>query len=348
MSYYKSMIVADSLTKRFGNRLAVDSISFEVGEGEILGFLGPNAAGKTTTMKMLTCFFPPTSGSVSVNGFDVVNNSLDVRRSIGFLPENVPLYTDMTVREYIEFVARAKSVPHLERENAIKEAIGRCNLDSVAHQLIKTISRGYKQRVGLAQAIVNNPPVLILDEPTVGLDPAQIKDIRELIKSFGGKSTVILSTHILPEVSLTCERVAILNHGKIVVIDTPDNLAHRVQSDNILTVTIGDVPDQEEAEKALAEIPDVKKVSLARKEGSAMTFEIHSPSSVELNSRVAPLVISKGWSLQSLETKKASLEDIFINLVTSEEDEETARDEHEADKPNNENERDGEDGGEKA
>ncbi len=325
------MINAEGLTKRFGDRTAVDSISFQVGKGEILGFLGPNAAGKTTTMKMLTCFFPPTSGRVSVNGFDVIENSLDVRRSVGFLPENVPLYTEMTVKEYVEFVARAKSVPHLERDKAIKEAIGRCNLDSVANQLIRTISRGYKQRVGLAQAIVNNPPVLILDEPTVGLDPAQIKDIRELIKSFGGKSTVILSTHILPEVSLTCERVAILNHGKIIVVDTPDNLVHRVQADNILVVSIGDVPDPEAAKSALSEIEGVKSVEEVNQADGSVTFEVHSASDVELNRRVSSLVISKGWSLDALEAKKASLEDIFINLVTHEDEAEAEREAKDAD-----------------
>ncbi|MBQ7567181.1 ATP-binding cassette domain-containing protein [bacterium] len=311
------MICAENLTKRFGQHTAVDGVSFQVEQGEVLGFLGPNAAGKTTTMKMLTCYFPPTSGNVTINGYNVMENSLEVRRSIGFLPENVPLYNDMTVREYIEFAARAKGVRSADLDSKVKKALERCNLENVQNQLIATISRGYRQRVGIGQAIVNEPPVLIFDEPTVGLDPAQIKDIRELIKELGRSSTVILSTHILPEVSLTCNRIVILNHGKVVATDTPENLERKMQKGNRFRVILLDPPA--EAEQTLRGIPGVVSVSKLDDEDRAghVAFMVDTPSDCDASGSIASAVVTKGWNLVGLQAEKMSLEDIFIDIVQS-------------------------------
>ncbi|MDO5297046.1 MAG: ATP-binding cassette domain-containing protein [bacterium] len=311
------MIRAEQLTKRFGQRTVVDSVSFTVEKGEVLGFLGPNAAGKTTTMKMLTCYFPPSEGNITVNGYNILENSLEVRRSIGFLPENVPLYTDMTVREYLEFAARAKGVGRSELKSKVERALERCNLGNVRNQLIATISRGYKQRVGIGQAIVNEPPVLIFDEPTVGLDPAQIKDIRELIKDLGKTSTVILSTHILPEVSLTCNRIIILNHGKVVATDTPDNLERKMQKGNHYRVVLLNPPGN--AVKTLRSIAGVTAVTVLddeQREGH-IAYRIDTPSDVDASGLIASTVVENGWTLAGLQTEKMSLEDIFIDLVKS-------------------------------
>lgn len=311
------MITADRLTKRFGDRTVVDALTFEVEKGEILGFLGPNAAGKTTTMKMLTCYFPPSEGSARVAGFDVVEESLQVRRHIGFLPENVPLYTEMTVREYLEFAAAAKSVPHVDRKAAVVRALDRCNLGEVENQLIGTISRGFRQRVGLAQAIINNPPVLILDEPTVGLDPAQIRDIRELIKELGKSSTIILSTHILPEVSLTCNRVIILNHGQIRAVDTPENLVLKQRSERLVRIQVaGPAP---EVREVLQRVKGVQRVDLLDTPGApAPTFSVEFPRAADLRGELARAVVEKNWDLLELHADSVSLEDIFLHVVHSE------------------------------
>lgn len=218
------MIEVEGLTKRYGDFTAVNDVTFRVETGQILGFLGPNGAGKTTTMRILTCFLPPTHGTARVSGFDVQEQSMDVRKRLGYLPENPPLYNDMTVREYIEFAAQLKGVTRNRRRAAVDLAVERCGLQNRRKQLIGTLSKGYRQRTGLAQAIVHEPTVLILDEPTIGLDPAQIIEIRELIKGFGGEHTVILSTHILPEVSVTCDAVAIIHDGKIRLADTLENI----------------------------------------------------------------------------------------------------------------------------
>jgi ABC-2 type transport system ATP-binding protein len=219
------LIEVQDLTKIFGERTAVDHVSFAVNKGEILGFLGPNGAGKTTTMRILTGYMPATSGTARVAGFDVADDSMEVRRHIGYLPENPPLYPDMTVGSYVDFVARIKGVPAERREKSVSDALDKTNIGDKRDELIKRLSRGYKQRVGLAQAVVHDPDVIILDEPTVGLDPKQIIEVRHLIKSLAGSHTIILSTHILPEVSMTCDRVVIINKGKIAAIDTPQNLA---------------------------------------------------------------------------------------------------------------------------
>lgn len=315
------MISADQLTKRFGQRTVVDGVSFQVEKGEVLGFLGPNAAGKTTTMKMLTCYFPPNSGNVTINGYNVMENSLEVRRSIGFLPENVPLYNDMTVREYLEFAARAKGVRRVDLKSQVNKALERCNLENVQNQLIATISRGYRQRVGIGQAIVNEPPVLIFDEPTVGLDPAQIKDIRELIRDLGRTSTVILSTHILPEVSLTCNRIVILNHGKVVATDTPENLERKMQKGNQYRVTLLNAPaEAEQTLRALPGIVGVSQLTDEHREGHT-AYLVEAPRDMEASQSLATAVVSHGWSLVGLQTEKMSLEDIFLDIVHSDEPE---------------------------
>lgn len=311
------MIQAEGLSKRFGERLAVDDVSFAIEKGEIMGFLGPNAAGKTTTMKMLTCFYPPTEGTAKVNGCDILEDSFGVRRSIGYMPENVPLYMDMTVEEFLNFVARAKAMAHLDIPRAINKTLERCSLEGVRDQLIRTISRGYKQRVGLAQAIINEPPVLILDEPTVGLDPEQIKNFRELIKSLGGKSTIILSTHILSEVSLTCNRVCIIDHGQIIAVDDTDNLEHQT---NVRLEIFA--PNQERFIEAAAQLKEVGPVEC---EGQSQLPESEHPllkfvvrdirDRVGAHRALFSLAAAQGWEIYSLHDERVTLEDAFIRLI---------------------------------
>ncbi|MDP7556183.1 MAG: ATP-binding cassette domain-containing protein, partial [Nitrospinota bacterium] len=223
------MIQAENLTKFFGQTQAISNVSFSAAKGEILGFLGPNGAGKTTTMRLLSCFMPPTSGKARVAGYCVMNDSLEVRKRLGYLPENAPLYTHMTTRNYLHFVSEVKGIPAHERSRKVECVIGDCGLQEVSGRIIGVLSKGYRQRVGIAQALLNDPEVLILDEPTAGLDPKQIIEIRDLIKNLAGNRTIILSTHILPEVSMVCNRVIIINDGIIVAKDTPDNLMDQLQ-----------------------------------------------------------------------------------------------------------------------
>ena len=247
------MIEVENLTKRYGRHTAVDGISFRVNKGEILGFLGPNGAGKTTTMRILTCYLPATEGTARVAGFDVFEQPLEVKRRVGYIPETPPLYPDMDVDTFLDFCAKIKGVPKGERKARIDDAVGKCRVGDVRRTLIGRLSKGYRQRVGLAQAILANPEVLILDEPTAGLDPKQIIETRELIKGLGGDHTIILSTHILPEVSMTCGRVVIINKGKVVAEDTPDNLMHRLQGAATLRVEVrGDAAAAESALRARA------------------------------------------------------------------------------------------------
>ncbi len=308
------MISAHKLTKVFGGKVAVDGLTFEVEQGEILGFLGPNAAGKTTTMRMLTGYFPPTSGSATVAGFDVSSDSMKVRREIGYLPEHVPLYPEMTVTEFLNFAAAAKGIPASERDKAVKLALGRCNLHPVANQLINTISRGFKQRVGLGQAIVNQPKVLILDEPTVGLDPAQIRDIRELIRELGQSSTVILSTHILPEVSATCSRVIIINKGKVEAMDTPENLTASLEGNSKFRLRLDKVEgDPVEVLANVEGVRDVKKIDRD-------VFEVQGDASADVGPELARAVVAKEWDLKEMSPQTLSLEDIFLKVVKKEEE----------------------------
>jgi ABC-2 type transport system ATP-binding protein len=313
------MIEVESLTKAYGQQRAVDNISFSVAEGEVLGFLGPNGAGKTTLMRVLTCYFPPTSGKASVAGFDCFADSLEVRKRIGYLPERVPLYEDMRVREYLAFVAGIKGMVARDIKAKVDQTMADCNVDAVANKLIHDLSRGYRQRVGLAQALVNDPDILILDEPTVGLDPKQITEIRSLIKELAGKRTVILSTHILPEVSMLCGRVIIINDGKLVANDTPENLTAHLQETARIFVRISGA-SVEEIEKELSQLPDIKGVSRDENQlDGTHGFIVEAEEESNVRKTLHPLVVNKDWDLVEMRSLHMSLEDVFIKLTTREE-----------------------------
>lgn len=312
------MIEVENLTKYYGDYHALKGVTFSVKKGEILGFLGPNGAGKTTTMRILTCFFPPTSGKASVAGFDVFEEPLEVRKRIGYLPENVPLYKDMTVADYLIFAAGIKGVDSRNIKNAVAKVMDECVLTDVSYKFIAELSKGYRQRVGLAQALVNEPEVLILDEPTIGLDPKQIIEIRKLIKNLAGRRTVILSTHILPEVSMTCQRVVIINDGRVVAVDTPQNLTSRVQGASRFIIRV-EGPSHEVI-KTLEAINGVSKV--IRRDSHATNgigeYTIESLKERDIRRDIAPVIVNKGWALIELRPQEMSLEDIFVKLVTKE------------------------------
>ena len=301
------MINADNLTKYYGSRTAIKNVSFQVKRGEILGFLGPNGAGKTTTMRILTAYTPPSEGLATVGGFDVFTDSLEVRKRIGYLPESVPLYGDMTVRAYVDYVAALRKVNR--RTQRVSEAIEKVDLSDRADTLIGKLSKGMRQRVGIAQAIVHDPEVLILDEPTIGLDPKQIIEVRQLIKSLGGEHTVILSTHILSEVEQICHRVLILNRGEIVAEDTPVGLAARLAGGERVRLKTQQAPF--DALEILQTLPGVNSVHLAE----ANVFEIECFSEVDCRPDVARLVVEQGWGLLELNPINVSLEDVFLELT---------------------------------
>ena len=309
------MIEVQDLTKTFGERTAVDHISFAVNKGEILGFLGPNGAGKTTTMRMLTSFMPATSGTARIAGFDVFDNSLEVRRHIGYLPENPPVYPDMTVESYLDFVARIKGVPSEKRAQRVTDALEKTNITDKRDELIKRLSRGYKQRVGLAQALVHDPDVIILDEPTVGLDPKQIIEVRHLIKNLAGSHTIVLSTHILPEVSMTCDRVVIINKGKIAAVDTPQNLTSQLKGGQRIRVEVQ--ASEQPLCEVLAQIPGASRVQI---EAAPLTGHvlatIEAAEGKDIRSAIAARIVEKGWPLFELKGVSLSLEDIFLELTT--------------------------------
>jgi len=309
------MIEVENLTKRYGRHTAVDGISFRVNKGEILGFLGPNGAGKTTTMRILTCYLPATEGTARVAGFDVFEQPLEVKRRVGYIPETPPLYPDMDVETFLDFCAKIKGVPAGERKARIDEAAGKTRVGDVRKTLIGRLSKGYRQRVGLAQAILANPDVLILDEPTAGLDPKQIIETRELIKGLGGDHTIILSTHILPEVSMTCGRVVIINRGKVVAEDTPDNLMHRLKGAATLRVEVRG--DAGAAESALRGVPGVLAVRPPGPAGGG-AFEVEAAAGADVRADVARAVIGKGLDLVGLTQAGMSLEEIFLHLTTTE------------------------------
>ena len=312
------MIEVEGLTRFYGPKAAIEEVSFEVAKGEVVGFLGPNGAGKTTTMRILACFMPPTSGTARVAGFDIGKDSLEVRRRIGYLPESVPLYGDMTVRQYLTFAAEAKGVPRSERATRVTGVTERCLLADVLDRLIRNLSKGYRQRVGLAQALVGNPEVLILDEPTLGLDPKQIIEIRSLIRDMRGERTVILSTHILPEVSMVCQRVIILNEGRIVAVDTPENLNLRLQkSSRILLEVEG---PEEEVRRTLAGVKGVLAVAPQEARDGRRRFLVETEREQDLRKDLARAVTSNGWGLTELRPVDLTLEDIFIRLVTREQE----------------------------
>jgi ABC-2 type transport system ATP-binding protein len=309
------LIEVENLTKTYGDKTAVDHVSFSVNKGEILGFLGPNGAGKTTTMRILTGFMPATSGIARVAGFDVATNSMDVRRHIGYLPETPPIYPDMTVESYLDFVARIKNVPAADRAARVTDAMRKTNLDDRRTELIKRLSRGYKQRVGIAQALVHDPDVIVLDEPTVGLDPKQIIEVRNLIKGLAGSHTIILSTHILPEVSMTCDRVVIINKGKIAAVDTPQNLTSQMKSGQKIRLEVQAPADA--LRVALGQVPGVTHVVVESLPGSAHSIvTIETAQGSDARSEVAATIIRNNWPLFELRGVSLSLEDIFLELTT--------------------------------
>ncbi|MGH9690357.1 MAG: ABC transporter ATP-binding protein [Candidatus Acidiferrales bacterium] len=309
------MIEVQDLTKAYGSFTAVDHVSFTVKKGEILGFLGPNGAGKTTTMRILTGYMPATSGTARIAGFDVFQDSLEVRRHIGYLPEAPPVYPDMSVGTYLDFVARIKNVPPEKRSGLVADALKKTNIVDKRDDLIKHLSRGYKQRVGLAQALVHDPDVIILDEPTVGLDPKQIIEVRNLIKGLAGSHTIVLSTHILPEVSMTCDRVVIINKGKIAAIDTPQNLTSQLKGGQKIRVE-AQAPEKD-LRDLLAHIPGIGRIQVEKAHAdSYATATVETVAGTDIRSQVAAAIVQKGWALFELRGVNLSLEDIFLELTT--------------------------------
>ena len=313
------MITVENLSKRYAAKTAIEGVSFQVEKGEILGFLGPNGAGKTTTMRIVVGFMPASDGTVRVDGFDVFENPLDVRRRIGYLPENPPLYLEMTVTGYLRFVSKIKGVPKDKIDAEIQRVMERASITDVRDRIIAKLSKGYKQRVGLAQALLNDPPILILDEPTIGLDPKQIHEVRELIKDLAGKHTVVLSTHILPEVEQTCHRVVIIDRGKIVAVDTPKNLRFQLQGAERISLEVqGPVSEITSKLKALPGVVDVRKI--ADTDGRHR-FQVDGELRKDIRSDLARTIVQNGWGLYELQSSTMSLEDIFLKLTKEEEGE---------------------------
>jgi ABC-2 type transport system ATP-binding protein len=313
------MITVNGLTKRYAHTTAVDQISFEVKQGQIVGFLGPNGAGKTTTMRMLTCFLTPTSGTATVAGFDILEQPLEVKKRIGYLPETPPVYPEMRIAEYLSFVGQLKGLSGSDLRARVGYACERCAVADVRNNIIGKLSKGYRQRVGLAQAIIHNPDVLILDEPTAGLDPKQINETRDLIKSLAGDHTIILSTHILPEVSQTCEQVIIINKGKIVATDSVSNLQQRARSGESVLVEVAGRSgslDAAAVQRTLERIAGVSRV-IAKADGQKrIIFEVEATKTVRGD--VARAVVESGWDLNELRPAALSLEEIFLQLTGSE------------------------------
>ncbi len=313
------MIQAENLTKRYGATIGVTNLDFRVEKGEVLGFLGPNGAGKTTTMKMLTCYLPPTAGTAKVCGFDILDQSMEVRERIGYLPERNPLYGDMTVRGYLDFVAQVKGVKPAARRGEVDRAIERCGLEQVPRRTIGKLSKGFQQRVGIAQATLNDPEILILDEPTLGLDPKQIIEIRQLIRDLGGEKTVILSSHILPEVSQVCNRVIIINRGELVAADTPENLRSRLTTSSVVRVALRDEGDAlARAEGVIAKIDGVIAVREKPRERGMGALRVECAPESDLRVEIARSLVAAGLPLLELYREELSLEEIFLQLVTEE------------------------------
>ena len=307
------MIEVHQLTKRFARHEAVRGISFSVNKGEIVGFLGPNGAGKTTTLRMLTGYLPPTSGSASIAGFDIFRQSIEARRKIGYMPENVPLYEDMRVKDYLKFRAQLKGLAGSESRRRVGTVIDTCGLEGVRRKMIKTLSKGYRQRVGLADALVHDPELLILDEPTNGLDPNQIRQIRELIKQLADTHTVLVSTHILSEVEMTCGRVIIIDGGKIKAADTPANLISEMRAAGRVQVELQ--TDPEVASGAISRLDRVKKVSSETMDGGWTRFTVWVDSGTDARERIHNLSAQYGWPCRSLFRHEATLEDVFVELT---------------------------------
>jgi ABC-2 type transport system ATP-binding protein len=308
------VIEVQHLTKRYGPITAVDDVSFKAERGEILGFLGPNGAGKTTTMRVLTGYMPATDGKAIVAGYDVLEQPVEAKRRTGYLPETPPLYPDMTVSDYLTFCARIKGIPRSERATRLHSVMERTQIADVAARHCGKLSKGYRQRVGLAQALLHNPEVLILDEPTAGLDPKQIIETRRLIKGLGGDHTIILSTHILPEVSQTCNRIVIINKGRVVAVDTPDNLTARLRGSETMYLQIDSMGG--DAEAALSVVPGVTRVAVSDRRDGIAGYEVESEHGRDVRRELAAAVVSHGWGLLELRPMRMSLEEIFLQVTT--------------------------------
>ena len=306
------MINVEKLTKKYGGIPAIDSISFEVEKGEIVGFLGPNGAGKSTTMKILTGYLPATSGRASIGGFDVFQHSLEARKRLGYLPENTPLYTDMRVNEYLRYRARLKGVTGSRVRERVGDVIELCNLREVERKLIGALSKGYRQRVGLADALVHDPDLLILDEPTIGLDPNQIRQVRELIRNLANKRTVLISTHILPEVEIMCSRVIVIHKGRIRASDTAENLlrSHRAAGSMRIEANVG----QDNALQMLGQVPGVKEVH-EETDGEYSTYHLRLEANADPSEEVMRLAADRHWRVRELTRRRATLEDVFVDLT---------------------------------
>ncbi len=313
------MIEVQHLTKRYGPVTAVDDITFRVEPGEILGFLGPNGAGKTTTMRVLTGYMPATEGQAIVAGYDVFSHPIEAKQRTGYLPETPPLYPEMTVREYLTFVARIKisrPMTKADRAHRVESVMRKVHIDDMADRHCAKLSKGYRQRVGLAQALIHEPDVLILDEPTAGLDPKQIIETRELIRGLAGNHTIVLSTHILPEVAQTCQRVVIINKGRLVAVDTPENLTHQLKGASTLYVQ---VDGSAEAIDALKAVPGVRHVTVADRHTHFVGYEIEGEMNRDVRRDVARAIVDRGWGLLEMRPMRMSLEEIFLQLTTTEE-----------------------------
>jgi ABC-2 type transport system ATP-binding protein len=312
------VISVSQLTKAYGQVLAVDRVSFEVPKGKILGFLGPNGAGKSTTMRMLTCYLPPTSGTATINGFDIFHQSEQVREHLGYLPENCPLYTDMKVEEYLDFRGRLRKMDRETRQKRIDYVIERCWLQGVRKRLIAQLSKGYRQRVGLADSLLHNPAVLILDEPTVGLDPAQIRETRKLIKELGGQHTVLLSTHILPEIESVCDGAIVIAGGRVVAQGTADELRESRRMSARVLVEVKGPADQ--IKSALERVGGVTGVELlngdaAPKDKSYVLAAVKSNDTADVREEVARAVVQNGWALREVRLERATLEEFFVQVT---------------------------------
>jgi ABC-2 type transport system ATP-binding protein len=311
------MIQVEGLSKRYARHVAVNNISFSVDKGDIVGFLGPNGAGKTTTMRILTCFLPPTEGKATVAGFDVFEQPFEVKKRMGYLPEAPPLYPEMRVQDYLKFVARLKNVPSADIDSRTEQVMERCAVGDAKSKLISKLSKGYRQRVGLAQAIIHNPDVLILDEPTSGLDPKQINETRELIKNLAGEHTIVLSTHILPEVEAVCQKVIIINKGKLVATDSVENLKNRAGEGGAVLVQV-DTANQADAlqvRQRLEQVSGVSKVLDRAITGGRLAFEVESIAGRNVRGDLARAIVHAGWNLLELKSMTLSLEEVFLELT---------------------------------
>ncbi|HYA43792.1 MAG TPA: ATP-binding cassette domain-containing protein [Syntrophobacteraceae bacterium] len=308
------MIEARGLTKFFGSIGAIKNVSFQIDKGEVVGFLGPNGAGKSTAIRILTCYMPPSAGTAAVEGFDIMENSLQIRQRVGYLPESVPLYHDLTVNRFLRFAAGSKGVEAKRMNAEISRVISACGLEKDANRIIRNLSKGFRQRVGLAQALLNDPSVLILDEPTIGLDPTQIIEIRRLIKELSQRRTILLSSHILPEVAQLCRRVIIINKGEIVATDSPENLTSQLQKTVKIVLEVTG-PGREFAQ-AIENMAGVQKVSLETNGTSRLVIE--TDPATDMRPEIAAMAVQRGCGLLELRTMQLSLEDIFMQLVTEE------------------------------